>query len=109
MRTLLVLLAALFIARSYGQADTRLYQLNKAIDQKGAYEKAKQQRIAKYHDQQRQVPRRDLVRQFAIQSKLTEEYKTFQYDSAFSSIQALQKMAYALHDPVRSAYATNQL
>jgi len=93
----------------FAQADTLLMQLNKAIVEKGRYEKIKLQRLEEYHRQLIRTPRKDLEQQFQVLTKLTEEYKTFNYDSAFTTIQQLQRIAYALHDTIRIAYAKNQL
>ncbi len=110
MRILLVLILLLSGVRWVSaQSDSLLAQLNSAIDEKAAYEKIKHQRLEEYHLQFASTPRANREQQFRIQSRLAEEYKTFSYDSAFTSIQRLQKIAYAMHDTVRIAYAKNQL
>lgn len=110
MRFFLVLaLLAGGIRLAHAQVDTLLTQLNKAIDEKVVYEKEKQQRLKKYHHQLAGIARGNLEQQFRVQSRLAEEYKTFNYDSAFTSVQRLQQMARTMHDSVRIAYARNQL
>ena len=86
------------------QVDSLLILLNKALDEKGVYDRIKLKRLEEYHLQLVRTPKRNLEQQFRILSKLAEEYKTFNYDSAFTSIQRLQQIAYAQHETVRIAY-----
>ena len=46
---------------------------------------------------------------FKILQNLSNEYKTFIYDSAFSNITKMQQLAYRLNDPIKIAYAKTQL
>ncbi|WP_187263770.1 DUF6377 domain-containing protein [Pontibacter beigongshangensis] len=50
-----------------------------------------------------------LQQQFSIYNKLYNEYRTFQYDSAFTYALNLQKTARQLSDPVRETYAKLKL
>jgi hypothetical protein len=94
---------------SYAQTDSLLQRLNEAIAKKEQYVEAKLQGLAKLHDQLAMVSPEDQSAQFLVLQQLSNEYKTFIYDSAFSTIRRLQQVAYRLNDPVKIGYAKVQL
>jgi tetratricopeptide (TPR) repeat protein len=101
-----ILLSLSVAARS--QSDTLLIRLNSAIQSQSKYQRAKLDRIEALHQDLSSGVRRD-EKQFSILQQLCNEYKTFIYDSAFSNIRKLQRVAYRLNDPVRIAHAKIQL
>jgi tetratricopeptide (TPR) repeat protein len=101
-----VLLTVCFSARS--QSDTLLVQLNIAIDQHDNYDQKKHDRIQALYES---LAKKSLSgeREFFIRQQLSNEYKTFIYDSAFGNILKLQQTAYRLKDSVKIAYSKIQL
>jgi hypothetical protein len=91
------------------QTDSLLVGLNHAIENKSVYDKERLQRIAAYHDELEKVSGNDLDNQFRVLSKLTEEYESFIYDSAFSYSLKLLRLAYAQRDSIHIVKAKNQL
>lgn len=74
------------------------------IGARGPYVKEKQARMARLQDQ---AARDDLslVEQFNIYNRLYNEYRSFQYDSAFTYAQKLQETARQLQDTDRITHA----
>ncbi|MGC4021052.1 MAG: DUF6377 domain-containing protein [Cyclobacteriaceae bacterium] len=91
------------------QNDSLLAKLNQTIDHRKSFHNEKYKRLQRYHDELSRTPKSDLIHQYDILLKLTNEYKTFIFDSAFSYMQRMQTAAKTLNDPVRSAHAKNQL
>ncbi|HYC87166.1 MAG TPA: DUF6377 domain-containing protein [Chryseosolibacter sp.] len=107
-RIFLAIVLTFLCAHARSQSDTLLTRLNRAILLKGKYEQEKIARISALHrklDHDFQATEGN----FALLQGLCNEYKTFIYDSAFSSIRRLQNLAYRLNDPVRIAYSKIQL
>jgi tetratricopeptide (TPR) repeat protein len=105
-----VLLVIILLGTSaYGQSDTLYRQLSETIRDRKGYENLRRDRIQTYNDNLSTLKGPPSEAQFKLLSRLCEEYKTFQYDSAFNVTRKLQLLAYALKDPVKTAYATNQL
>jgi hypothetical protein len=93
----------------HGQTDSLLTQLHQAIAQKDEYVNAKLEYLHKLHQELNNEGRGNDEARYATFQKLSNEYKTFIYDSAFSNIIRLQQVAYRLQDPVKIAYAKIQL
>lgn len=85
-----------------------LEELHKTVLQKKTYEQKKLQQInvLKSKLANQSLP---LTEQFELCNKLFEEYKTFQYDAAFSYALKLRDIAKKLQDPVKVNYAKLQL
>jgi Domain of unknown function (DUF6377) len=94
----------------FGQSDTKLLlvELNNAIKNKDTYIAEKIGRIdaLKANINQGLLP---LEEQFILYDKLYNEYKTFQYNEAFSYALKLQKVAQQLNNPIKINYAKLQL
>ena len=88
------------------KADSLFVQLNQSIAKKNEYVNAKLERLHVLH-QELNVERLNDEQRFKILQKLSNEYKTFIYDSAFSNILKMQQVANRLKDPVKNIYAKN--
>jgi tetratricopeptide (TPR) repeat protein len=91
------------------QTDSLLSQLNQLIEQKEKYVNAKLARLETLHRDLASIPGHKDFERYELLKALAEEYKTFIYDSAFSTLNRLQRVAYRLNDPVKIAYAKVQL
>jgi tetratricopeptide (TPR) repeat protein len=89
------------------QTDSLLIRLNKVLENSEEYTEAKLGRIEHYHRQLRSNPDKEQV--FTLLQNLSEEYKTFVYDSAFTYIQKMLHEAYRQGDAVKIAYAKTNL
>ncbi|MFM7024332.1 MAG: DUF6377 domain-containing protein [Flavobacteriales bacterium] len=91
-----------FVAFASEDEDTMYVQLDSLLEQKPQLVKDKQQRIQSLarmlFDSER---RKDVQSQFQFCAKLFEEYKSFQYDSAFKYTDRMLKLAYVLNDPAK--------
>jgi hypothetical protein len=94
---------------SNAQTDSLLQRLNEAIAKKDQYVDAKLQRLEKLHNKLNMLSPADQSGRFSVLQQLSNEYKTFIYDSAFSTIRRLQRVAYQLNDPAKIGYAKVQL
>jgi hypothetical protein len=106
--TVFVLLLFFSIAAS-GQTDSLLIELNRAILQREVYEAPRLERLKALHRQLSTAPASQLVQRYNLLLRLSDEYKSFIYDSAFVNSQRLLKVAYALGDRVRITDAKNRL
>jgi hypothetical protein len=101
-------LAALIIFVSCANAqyntDSLLNELNETLNRKEEFVQARLKRIQDYKSRIHQT-----TEPFYIYSKLYEEYKTFNYDSAFTYSRILQLEAYRQKDPAKIAYAKVKL
>lgn len=93
----------------YGQADSLLTQLHQTIAHKDEYVNAKLEYLHRLHQELNSEGQGNDEARYSTFQKLSNEYKTFIYDSAFSNIIRLQQVAYRLHDPIKIAYAKIQL
>ena len=84
--------------------DSLLTELQKTIDHKEEYVQAKLTRIDNYKINTLQSKNR-----FHTYFKIYEEYKTLNYDSAFTYARKLQDEAYHLKDPSKIAFAKVKL
>jgi hypothetical protein len=109
MRKFLFLMIVMIHLSSSGfcQTDSLLQQLNAEIARKEQYEEEKKARLKKLH--QRISLRMTDEKRFALLKDLSDEYETYIYDSAFSTIGKLQRTAYRLNDPTKIAYAKIRL
>lgn len=106
--TILIVVTIVFPALARSRPDSLFTELNRAIAHKAEYASSRLERLHLLH-QQLNADRLNDEKRFAILQSLTNEYKTFIYDSAFSNIIRMQQVAYRLRDPVRIAYAKTQL
>jgi tetratricopeptide (TPR) repeat protein len=86
-----------------------LNALNGKLKEKGVYSKAKTQRLQRLHEKLEATPQSNKELRFLLMQEIANEYQTFIYDSAFTSINRLQLLAHELGDPVKIAYARIRL
>jgi len=91
------------------RADSLFIQLNQTLARKQEYVDAKLERLQHLHQELNSDQNLDNDARFKILQNLSNEYKTFIYDSAFSNITKMQQLAYRLNDPIKIAYAKTQL
>lgn len=94
---------------SLAQADSLLTILNNTLQNKETYVQARLARINQYRHKLENLPHTSDAQHFELLDKLSDEYKTFVYDSAFVYINKLQQVAYKMEDPVRIAHARIKL
>lgn len=110
MKASQIFVIGFFIAHSVsGQHDSLLNVLDTTLANKELYVQARLERINSYRDQLSGLKSSNDVRHFELLDKLSDEYKTFVYDSAFIYILKLQQVAYKMKDPVRIAHARVKL
>lgn len=101
---------AFFITHgAIGQHDSLMQVLDTTLANKELYVQARLERINSYRNQLSQLKTGNDVRHFELLDRLSDEYKTFVYDSAFVYILKLQQVAYKMKDPVRVAHARVKL
>src|SRR5688500_5305725 len=89
------------------RADSLSTQVNKTISNKNNYVNDKLEQLHSLH----QVLNDKLTneKRFEVLQRLSNEYKTFIYDSAFSNISKMQQLSYHLKDSIKIAYSKTQL
>lgn len=95
----------LFYFSAYSNIATRdslLMELDKAIENEKAYTDQKFDKIAHLKNQLGRTGN-DLVSRYKIYDSIFDEYKSFNYDSAFNYILKLQKIGYQLGNPTKIA------
>jgi len=88
--------------------DSLLAKLNNVLDKKKAYDQGKLARIDSLQ-QLLKVNNIDLNRRYSINLMLYNEYKSFNYNKAYSYSQKLQQIGRQLNDPVKIAYGKIKL
>lgn len=91
------------------QQDSLLIKLNQSLQNKSSFVEEKLNRINQYRSQIEKLPTRKGPEYFVLLDKLSEEYKTFIYDSAFAYTLELQRAAYDLKNPVKITHARVKL
>lgn len=82
-------------------SDSLINELNKTISQSAVYENVKLKRIEALKDLLRESAVVETEAQYNINYKIFEEYKTFNYDSAFLYVERLLVLAGSLNDPAK--------
>ncbi|MBL4676032.1 MAG: tetratricopeptide repeat protein [Mucilaginibacter sp.] len=90
-------------------SDSLLTVLKTEISKKDIYEKVKKQRIQDLKKQQHAIPRLDYAKQYDNALKLYEEYKAYQYDSAYVYVNKLKEISAAMKDEMRINYSQTKL
>lgn len=104
--------AALFAypAMSMGAGtDTLLTALKTEIGRKNTYDNEKEERIARLKKLQRAAHRLDYSKQYDLCVKLYDEYKSYQYDSAYVYVNKLKDISVAMNDMSRAYYSQIKL
>ncbi|HYH16692.1 MAG TPA: tetratricopeptide repeat protein, partial [Flavisolibacter sp.] len=94
---------------AYGKAETDslFNKLDKAI---AATDRIDADKLKKIEDIRRSlIPQHNLIVQFNLYSKLYEEYKLFNFDSAFNAAKKLEDIATQLNDASRIIASKNKL
>lgn len=79
------------------------------ISRKQVYEKAKQNRIKQLTNQLQITPRADYGKQYDLSLKLYDEYKSYQYDSAYVYVNKLKEISTGMNDMSRAYYSQIKL
>lgn len=88
-----------FLANASNPSDSIFVSLDKLLEQKQEFIKKKWQRIESLNQLLKDSERKkELQYQYEICANLFEEYKSFQYDSAFKYTNRMLKLAYAMQD-----------
>ena len=85
--------------------DSLLNQLNTAIQQSAGYDSKKLQVIADLKQSLHKTPRGNTAEQYALLIKIYDEYKFYNYDSAYSYANKLRRFAENQQDPSQLADA----
>ncbi|RYU89980.1 tetratricopeptide repeat protein [Mucilaginibacter terrigena] len=113
MRFLLRLLFTLFLAYPAitigAGTDTILTTLKTEISRKNIYDNAKQSRIHHLKKLQRSTSKLDYSKQYDLCLKLYDEYKSYQYDSAYVYVNKLKDISVAMNDMSRAYYSQIKL
>jgi len=81
--------------------DSVLNKLDLALANKKTVDQSKIVRIENLRLKYNDLPRSELLARFQLAEQLYEEYKSFSYDSAFSYVLNLNRLANQIHDPQR--------
>jgi Response regulator containing a CheY-like receiver domain and an HTH DNA-binding domain len=101
----LFLFLCVFVLHASGQnggTDESMRKLDRTISQRESFDKAKRERIDELKRQLRGTSPQD---EFALTTRIFDEYKSFIYDSAFRYAMRLQGLANKLNDPARMSVA----
>ena len=107
MRNSLFLLLLLFpcIAFSATKTDSLFDQLNHELNNKSIYDQHKEAAIQKLKRSLNAASRNNLQAQFNICAKLYDEYKSYQYDSAYVYAIKMQDLSHLLKDKSKYDYS----
>jgi tetratricopeptide (TPR) repeat protein len=94
---------------SIAQDESEYRELREAINMRQEYDQQKTLRLKKLHELYKQTDQTNNELMFLVLQQLSNEYKTYIYDSAFHYVRKLQQIARRIKDPVKIAYAKNQL
>jgi hypothetical protein len=89
---------------SFSQTDSLLNELSRTIENSEIYIREKQARIERLQ-QTLKEDELSLINQFKIYNKLYQEYRSFQYDSAFTYALKLRETAHQLDDAARITHS----
>ncbi|MCO5934351.1 DUF6377 domain-containing protein [Mucilaginibacter sp. RB4R14] len=103
-----MLLAYPAVSLGYG-TDSLLTALKTEISKKNIYEGKKQTRILSLKQQQHATSRLDYAKQYDLCIKLYDEYKSYQYDSAYVYVNKLKELSVSMNDMSRSYYSQIKL
>jgi hypothetical protein len=89
--------------------DSLLLALKKEIGRKNTYDEEKQDRITRLKKLQQITSKYDYSKQYDLCVKLYDEYKSYQYDSAYVYVNKLKDMSVAMNDMSRAYYSQIKL
>src|ERR1700733_12648810 len=107
MRGALFLFILLFpcLAFSVTKTDSLFDQLNRELNNKKIYDQHKEETIQKLKGLLKTVSPDNLQAQFAICTKLYDEYKSYQYDSAYVYATKMLDISHRLNDKAKIDYS----
>src|SRR5579871_4126434 len=91
------------------ETDTLLSRLKVEFGKQSIYDQQKDHRIAQIRASLQQLPPDSTGREFDLCRQLYEEYKSYQYDSAFVYVSRMQDIAVRTHDKVNVNYSRMKL
>jgi len=103
------LLALVLTAHSQVSTGRLLNELNLAIESAGTYDQHKLKTIEEIKTSLGEKKNEGPTAQYALYLQLYEEYKAFQYDSAYNYAKKLQGIALQLNDPSRIVHTRLKL
>jgi len=106
MKRFLLLISVIFLFHSVSSGegyDSLLTKLNNTLDQKKEFDSQKLARIEKIQQELDNAANPDLTFKYNIYLEFYEEYKSFNYNKAFSYAQKMQRTAVLLKDPAKIA------
>jgi hypothetical protein len=111
MRNKLILLLLLIpcIAFSATKTDSLFDQLNRELNNKQTYDQIKEASIQKLKQTLRYTSPRNLQAQFSLCTRLYDQYKAYQYDSAYVYATKMQDISHLLKDKSKSDYSKIKL
>jgi hypothetical protein len=89
--------------------DTLLTSLKIEISRKNVYDDQKQARILRLKQLQHTTPKVDYAKQYDLCLKLYDEYKSYQYDSAYVYVNKLKEISVSMNDMSRAYYSQIKL
>jgi hypothetical protein len=104
----LVLIGCPAVSFSAG-TDSLLTALKTEISRKDIYESQKQSRILRLKKLQRKTPKQDFTKQYDLCLKLYDEYRSYQYDSAYVYVNKLKDLSVAMNDMSKAYYSQIKL
>jgi tetratricopeptide (TPR) repeat protein len=91
------------------EKDSLLTELKAVIAQKDGYENAKQARIKRLNSLRQKTSKTDHAGQYDLCLKLYDEYKSYQYDSAYVYVNKLKDLSVSMNDMSRAYYSQIKL
>lgn len=89
------------VASANSATDSLLQELNRTLRESARYDAVKIRRIAEMREGLRNSENTDPHKRFDLSLRLYEEYKLFNYDSAFNYARRLQVLAASMQEPSR--------
>lgn len=112
MRKVLVVLIFLLSVSpvfSAGNRDSLLAELKTELARKDVYDSAKRAHIKQLTHQLANTAKNDHARQYNLSLQLYDEYKSYQYDSAYVYVNKLKDISVAMNDMSRAYYSQIKL
>ncbi len=91
------------------ETDNLLAKLKVEFGKKGSYDQQKEHRLAQLRDQLQRVSSDSIASQFDLCRQLYEEYKSYQYDSAYIYVSRMSALAASMHDKIKENYSRMKL
>jgi len=100
MKIFYTLLLSFWAVAAYGSdGNARLMeQLKNTLANKGYFDRQKEKRVLSLQQQVKECQPQDLEKRYGLYSQLFEEYRSYQYDSAYVYTQKLIKLSLAMND-----------